>query len=140
LEVLAMAIDIQPRLSTQEEGAHILAAENVKGYDVREVDNNRIGKVDDLIVDESTGRVRFLKVGDGGILGIGRTHRLVPVDVVKGVSGDFVFLDVSRMQFENAPTWRPLADPTYVNDVLQYYGTQPFWKSGYQQPDWTTPD
>ena len=135
-----MAIEIQPRLSTQDDGAHVLAAENVRGYDVRDVDNNHIGKVDDLIVEESSGRVRFLKIGDGGILGIGRTHRLVPVDVVKGVSGDFVFLDVSREQFANAPTWRTLADPTYVNDALDYFGTQPFWKPGYTQPDWTTPD
>jgi sporulation protein YlmC with PRC-barrel domain len=140
LEVLAMAIDIQPRLSTQDDGAHVLAAENVRGYDVRDVDNNRLGRVDDLIVEESSGRVRFMKIGDGGILGIGRTHRLVPVDVVKGVSGDYVFLDASRMQFDSAPTWRPLADPTYVNEVLAYYGVQPFWKPGYEQPDWTTPD
>src|SRR5262245_44299319 len=63
LEVLAMAIEIQPRLSTQDDGAHVLAAENVRGYDVRDVDNNHIGKVDDLIVEESSGRVRFLKIG-----------------------------------------------------------------------------
>jgi sporulation protein YlmC with PRC-barrel domain len=135
-----MAIDIQPRLSTQDEGAAVLAAENVRGYDVREVDNTHVGKVDDLVIEETTGRVRFLKVGEGGFLGIGRTHRLLPVDVVKGVSGDCVYLDVSKMQFENAPTWRTLADPTYVNEVLRYFGTPAFWKPGYQAPDWTTPD
>jgi sporulation protein YlmC with PRC-barrel domain len=135
-----MAIDIQPRLTTQDEGATVLAAENVRGYDVREIDNDRVGRVDDLVVEDSTGRVRFLKVGDGGILGIGRTHRLVPVDVVKGVSGEFVYLNVSGMQFDNAPTWRPLADPTYITEVLRYFGAQPFWKPGYVPPDWTTPD
>jgi len=140
LEVLAVAIEIQPRLTTQDDGAAVLAAENVRGYDVRDVDNQRLGRVDDLIIEESTGRVRFLKIGDGGVLGIGRTHRLVPVDVVKGVSGDYVFLDVSQMQFDNAPTWRPLADPTYTTEVLRYFGTQPFWKPGYVQPDWVTPD
>lgn len=135
-----MAIEVQPRLTTQDEGANVLAAENVRGYDVRGTDNDRLGRVDDLIVEESSGRVRFLKVGDGGILGIGRTHRLVPVDAVKGVSGDYVFLDVSREQYGNAPTWRPLVDPSYVNDVLRYFGAQPFWKPGYQPRDWTTPD
>jgi sporulation protein YlmC with PRC-barrel domain len=135
-----MAIEIQPRLTTQDDGAAVLAAENVRGYEVRDSQNDRVGKVDDLVIEETTGRVRFLKVGDGGFLGIGRTHRLLPVDVVKGVSGDHVYLDVSRMQFDNAPTWRTLADPTYVDEVLRYYGTQPFWKPGYQSPDWTTPD
>jgi sporulation protein YlmC with PRC-barrel domain len=140
MEVLAMAIEMQPRLTTQEEGAHVLAAENVRGYDVRSIDNDHLGRVDDLIVEESTGRVRFLKVGDGGVLGIGRSHRLIPVDVVKGVSGDYVFLDISQMQFDNAPRWRPLADPTYVIEVLRYFGTQAFWRAGYQPVDWTSPD
>lgn len=135
-----MAIEIQPRMVTQDEGAHVLAAENVRGYDVRAIDNQRLGRVDDLIIEESTGRVRFLKIGDGGVLGLGRTHRLVPVDVVKGVSGDYVFLDVSPMQFEDAPKWRPLADPTYVMEVLRYFGAQAFWREGYQPLDWTTPD
>lgn len=140
LEVLAMAIEMQPRLTTQDDGAHVLAAENVRGYDVRSADNDHLGRVDDLIIEESSGRVRLLKVGDGGILGIGRTHRMVPVDVVKGVSGDYVFLDVSDMQFDNAPRWRPLADPTYLTEVLQYFGTEPFWRQGYQPVDWTNPD
>jgi sporulation protein YlmC with PRC-barrel domain len=138
--VLAVSIDIQPRLSTYEGGAAVLAAENVHGYDVRGIDNVRLGRVDDLVVDEATGRVRFLKVGDGGILGIGRTHRLVPVDVVKGVSGEFVFMDASKSQFELAPTWRPLVDPSYIPDVLRYFGTRAFWDAGYTSPDWTSPD
>jgi len=135
-----MAIEMQPRLTTQDDGAHVLAAENVRGYDVRSIDNDRLGRVDDLVVDESAGRVRFLKVGDGGVLGIGRTHRLVPVDVVKGVAGEHVFLDVAQPRYDNAPRWRPLSDPTYVIEVLRYFGTQALWRDGYEPVDWTSPD
>ena len=128
-----------PRLSTLDAGRAVLAAENVRGFEVRDIDNRPLGRVDDLVID-TVGRVRFLKVGDGGILGVGRVHRLVPVDIVKGVAGDCAFLDVTKEQLAFAPAWRPLDDGTYVADVVRYFGCPPFWSPGYEAPDWTTPD
>jgi sporulation protein YlmC with PRC-barrel domain len=129
-----------PRLSTVEAGTTVLAAEDVRNYDVRDLDNKALGRVEDLVIDRDAGRVRFLKVGDGGILGIGRIHRLVPVDIVKGVAGDFVFLDITKETIDGAPRWRPLDDPSSVMEPIRYFGCRPFWSEGYTAPDWTTPD
>ena len=130
----------RPALATVEGGTAVLAAEDVRGHDVRDVDNRSLGRVDDLVIDRDTGRVRFLKLGDGGILGIGRVHRLVPVDIVKGVAGNFVFLDATKDLVDLAPRWQPLDEPSAVTDTLRYFGCQPFWTEGYEAPDWTTPD
>jgi uncharacterized protein YrrD len=129
-----------PRLSTVDAGTTVLAAEDVRGFDVRDLDNKALGRVDDLVIDRDAGRVRFLKVGDGGILGIGRVHRLVPVDIVKGVAGDFVFLNATKETVDGAPRWRPTEDSAAVMDTIRYFGCQPFWSTGYMSPDWTTPD
>ena len=78
----------QPELATLDDGMHVLATENVQGFEVRDIDNHPVGRVDDLVVDREAGRVRFLKVADDGILGLGfgREHRLVPVDVVQDLA------------------------------------------------------
>ena len=126
-------------LASRDPSVTVLPSENVRGYDVRDMDNHSIGTVDDLVADAGTGRVRFLMIGDGGILGIGRTHRLIPVDVVKEVTGTYVFLDRTKDQISGAPTWQPLDDEAYLAGIVRYYGCRPFWASDYRIPDWTNP-
>jgi sporulation protein YlmC with PRC-barrel domain len=131
----------QPELAMLEDGVHVLATENVQGFAVRDTNNDPVGRVDDLVVDREAGRVRFLKVADDGILGLGfgREHRLVPVDVVQDVGGDTVFLKTDRAVVEYAPKFRGLSD-SQVDEVLRYFGCTPFWSSDYRAPEWTSPD
>ena len=132
----------QPELATLDHGMHVLAAENVQGFAVRDIDNHPVGIVDDLVVDREAGRGRFLKVADDGILGLGfgREHRMVPVDVVQDVAGDTVFLKTDPDVVDFAPKWRPLSDGTYVSSIIRYFGCTPFWSSDYRAPEWTSPD
>ena len=132
----------QPELATLDDGMHVLATENVQGFEVRDIDNHPVGRVDDLVVDREAGHVRFLEVVDNGILGLGfgREHRLVPVDMIQGLAGGTVFLKTDRDVVEFAPKWRPLGDGTYVTSILRYFGCTPFWSSDYRTPEWTTRD
>ena len=119
-------------------GAAVLSSEDVRGSDVRDPAAEKIGTVEDLIVDTATGRVRFLRVGTGGLLGFGRTHRLIPVDAVTDVVQGAVFLDRPRERLEDAPVEADrLDDERYIGDLYAFYGFQPFWAADYRQPDWT---
>jgi sporulation protein YlmC with PRC-barrel domain len=118
-------------------GAAVLSSEDVRGSDVRDPAAEKIGTVEDLILDTVTGRVRFLRVGSGGLLGLGKTHRLIPVDAVTDVVQGAVFLDRSRERVEDAPTEHGSLDEDYIRDVYAFFGYQPFWSSEYRQPDWT---
>jgi sporulation protein YlmC with PRC-barrel domain len=131
----------QPQLATIGDGMPVLAAENVRGFAVRDINNQAVGRVDDLVVDGEAGRVRFLEVADNGILGLGfgREHRLVPVDVVQDVAGDTVFLKTTREVVDFAPKWTSLSDGRYVDHVVRHFGCTPFWSSGYRAPEWTNP-
>jgi uncharacterized protein YrrD len=128
-------------LATLGGGMHVLGGENVQGFDVRDIDNHPVGRVDDLIIDREAGRVRFLDVTDNGVfgLGFGREHHFVPVDMVQGVAGDTVFLRIDRDVVGYAPKGTELSG-SHVSSVLRYFGCTPFWSSDYRAPEWTTPD
>ena len=118
-------------------GAAVLSSEDVRGSDVRDPAAEKIGTVEDLILDTATGRVRFLRVGSGGLLGIGRAHRLIPVDAVTDVVQGAVFLDRSRERVEDAPLEHGSLDEAYISDVYAFFGYPPFWAHEYRQPEWT---
>jgi sporulation protein YlmC with PRC-barrel domain len=115
--------------------------EDVRGRRVAARDGQTIGKVDDLIVEPESGRVRLLVVSGGGILGIGKRAWPVPVDVVDDITPEMVFVDVDRTAMDAAPTMaHDVADRAHLADVYSFYGRVPFWVASYSPPDWTIPD
>src|SRR4051794_8928624 len=73
-----------PRLS--ESGYEVAPNEpDVRGWDVVLADREKIGKVDDLIIDPAAGRVRYLEVDlDRKAVGLDRErHVLVPIDTTR---------------------------------------------------------
>lgn len=113
-------------------------ADDVRGRKVFDSGNEHIGKVDDLIVDTSERKVRFLRIGQGGFLGIGEKHFLVPVDAITSVSDDGVHLGSQHQQVSGAPDYDPdlaLEDRnSYWGGVYSYWGYPPFWSGGYVYP------
>jgi len=110
--------------------------EDVRGEMVVDTNNDELGTVDELLIDESEGRVRFLEVGSGGFLGIGEEKRLIPVDAVTSID-DNVHIDKTREQVVGAPNYDPKVaqtSGTYYGDYYGYYGYSPFWNPGYTYP------
>jgi sporulation protein YlmC with PRC-barrel domain len=65
---------------TEKEGGYELAqASELIGKEVRNTQNESLGKVSDLIVSLDSGRVPYAVIAHGGALGIGRTKTAVPV-------------------------------------------------------------
>ncbi|CAN5685914.1 hypothetical protein BH23CHL8_BH23CHL8_23150 [soil metagenome] len=118
-----------------DELATVVASEDVRGFEIRDAANRRIGSVEDLAVDPA-GRVRFLKTGTGGVLGLGRTHRLIPVDIVESVADETVFLKTTSDRVADSPEWESLDEPD-VERVCSFHGCRPPWSDGYVAPDWT---
>jgi sporulation protein YlmC with PRC-barrel domain len=56
--------------------------QNIRGLDVYDNNGEQIGTVEDLYVDQEAQFPRFLNVGAGGFLGIGKKHFLVPFEEV----------------------------------------------------------
>ncbi|WP_129662666.1 PRC-barrel domain-containing protein [Phytoactinopolyspora endophytica] len=111
-------------------------ADDVRGRKVLVRGAQEIGKVDDLVIDPDERRVRFLLVGAGGFLGIGEQKRLIPVDAIESVDDDAVHIGKDQGHVADAPEYDPslIQEPSYYEDLYDYYGYPPFWTPGYVYP------
>ncbi|MCP2317732.1 PRC-barrel domain-containing protein [Nocardia amikacinitolerans] len=111
-------------------------ADDIRGRTVLDPHGDELGEVDGLLVDEAENRVRFLRLASGGLLGFGRTKRLIPVEAITGIDEKTVRIDRAKEQVaDSAPYDPPLLDEhVFYQDLYQHYGVQPFWITGYRYP------
>jgi sporulation protein YlmC with PRC-barrel domain len=70
--------------------------QNLRGLGVYDRDEEKVGTVEDLYVGGEERKVRFLEVGAGGFLGIGKRYFLIPLEAVTDASENRVSIDQSR--------------------------------------------
>lgn len=105
-----------------------LSATSLTGTNVRNAAGDDLGKVEDLMIDTTTGEVSYAVVSFGGFLGIGDKLFAVPLQAMQvDTDHENLILNESRERLENAPgfdkhDW-PLAssDPEWHKDVMSYY-------------------
>ncbi|HEX6979160.1 MAG TPA: PRC-barrel domain-containing protein [Alphaproteobacteria bacterium] len=85
-------------------------ADNLIGMRVSNPQNENIGKVSDLVI-ENDGRVSAVLVSVGGFLGIGDKHVAVPWDQVKvAADGKSAMISMNKGQLEQAPAFKTKED------------------------------
>ncbi|WP_409330534.1 PRC-barrel domain-containing protein [Trujillonella humicola] len=108
------------------------ADSDVRGRRAVDARGEAIGEVDDLLVDDAEGRVRFLQVGTGGLLGLGRQSVLVPVEAVVAIDAETVTITRDREAMAAAPAYDPelAEDPAYYATVYGWWSPTPYWTPG----------
>jgi hypothetical protein len=81
------------------------------------------------MIDDGESKVRFLLVGAGGFLGLGKKTVLIPVDAITKVTPDAVHIDHTREHIAGGPGY----DPEMVDDIGRLASI--YYQSGYR-PDW----
>lgn len=111
-------------------------AADVRGRAVVDSNGEEIGTVDDLLIDDQENKVRFLRIGEGGFLGIGKQHFLIPVDAVAVIEDDRVQINRERGHLRDVPAYDPdlSEQPDYFAGVYGWWGYGPFWGPGYTYP------
>jgi sporulation protein YlmC with PRC-barrel domain len=109
---------------------------DIRGRKVKDAAGEEIGKVDDLLVDAEEQKVRFLEVASGGLLGLGETKSLIPVEAVARISDDEVHISHTLARVAAAPSYDPdLRERKHLSEVYSYYGYgTPYWGLGYVYP------
>jgi sporulation protein YlmC with PRC-barrel domain len=106
--------------------------EDVRGRHVIDSNGEDIGTVDDLLIDNAERKVRFLRVGSGGFLGLGKTTSLIPVDAITRIDAKHVHVDTTRERVAESPPYNPQCmEESYWDHVYQHYGCAPYWASGH---------
>ncbi|WP_016693502.1 PRC-barrel domain-containing protein [Rhodococcus rhodochrous] len=127
-----------PTLIDLDEGEMMLLNphEDIRGRRVYDRDGEQLGDVDGLLVDEAEQKVRFVRLGSGGFLGIGKTKRLVPVDAITRVEDSGVHIDRTKEHVAGSEPYDPTVLPAsdFYQRLYTHYGYPPFWAHGYMYP------
>ncbi|WP_368680528.1 PRC-barrel domain-containing protein (plasmid) [Rhodococcus opacus] len=134
-----MATEIQPTLIDLDDANLKLAnpLDDIRGQKVFDRNGDEIGDIDSLVVDERENTVRFLRIGSGGFLGMGKTKRLVPVDAITRRESGTVHIDRTRGTVADSSPYDPelVHAPEFYAGLYGYYGYVPFWAPEYTHPD-----
>lgn len=112
----------------------VMAASTLEGDKVRNARNEDLGSVDEIMVDIPSGRIAYVVLSFGGVLGIGNKLFAVPWSAftVDEDEKNFI-LNVDKNTLENAPgfdkdNWPDMADPSWGREIYSYYGQSPYWE------------
>src|SRR5512132_430989 len=109
----------------------LIAADKVKGTSVYNQQGDKLGNVDDIMIDKVSGRAIYAIMSFGGFLGMGEKQHPLPWSALTydESKGGFV-VNLDKKQLEAAPTiddedfkWTP----DYGRSVDKYYGAPTYW-------------
>ena len=108
-------------------GATLLSATTLTGDEVCNMQDEKLGKIQDLMLDIGEGQIRYAVLASGGFLGMGDRLFAIPWKALKLDKKNRRFmLDVAVERLKNAPgfdkdQWPNMADATWNSTVESYY-------------------
>jgi sporulation protein YlmC with PRC-barrel domain len=112
---------------------NLINAEKVHGTDVYNTAGEKLGTIEDLVLDKINGCVQYAVLSFGGFLGLGDRHYPLPWSALKYDTRQGGYLvNLSKEQLENAPSIE--ADeqidwtPDYGRRVDSFYNVSRGWQ------------
>ncbi len=112
----------------------LLSASTLNGTPVENLEGEDLGKIEELMVDLTYGRIAYAVLSFGGILGNGDKLFAIPWDALYvDTKKKVIVLDIDRQTLQNAPgvdrdNWPGTDDHNWLVDVYNYYGYRPYWR------------
>ena len=110
-----------------------IRASKVIGSSVFNMTGEKIGKVEDVVLDKTSSNILFAVIGFGGVLGMNEKFHPLPwstLDYEKQKEGYVV--NVTKEQLEAAPSdaidQLTRGDAQMRNDVYEYYKAPRYWQ------------
>ncbi len=109
----------------------ILSASTINGTKVKNLADENIGEIEDLMINPENGRVEYAVLSFGGFLGIGDKYFAIPVEALKFSTKDKkITLDIDKETLKNAPgfdknNWPQQASPEFLRSMYDHYGYEP---------------
>jgi sporulation protein YlmC with PRC-barrel domain len=114
-------------------GLRVIAAAALKGDDVLNTAGDKLGTLDEIILDVPSGRIAYAVLSTGGFLGIGDKLFAIPWRALtRDPENECFILDVSKERLEQAPKfdkdhWPAIADKAWAREVHTYYRARPYY-------------
>jgi hyperosmotically inducible periplasmic protein len=109
-------------------------ASDVIGMTVKNYQDEKLGKVEDLAVDVESGRIVQVILSTGGFIGIGDTLTAVPPGALHhDVAQKVLHLDADKEKLKGAPKfemskWAEYSDSDHLSEVYRHYGEEPAFR------------
>jgi len=109
-------------------------ASDLIGMTVKNYQDEKLGKVEDLAVDVESGRIVQVVLSTGGFLGIGDTLTAVPPGALHhDVANKVLHLDADKEKLQGAPKfemskWAEYSDSNHLSEVYRHYGEEPAFR------------
>jgi hypothetical protein len=112
---------------------NLISADKVEGTAVYNRAGEKLGTVENLMIDKLSGRVGYAVMSFGGFLGMGESRHPLPWDTLKydpGMAGYVVDMDSDMLR--GAPTFEEAQgvnweDRDWNKRLHEYYGVAPYW-------------
>ena len=112
----------------------VLSASTLQTEKVVNTRGEDLGKIEDLMIDLSSGRVAYAVLSFGGFLGMGNKLFAVPFRAMKIDTENHAFvLDVPKDRLKDAPgfdkdNWPDISDKGYRSQIYNFYNVPPDWE------------
>lgn len=129
---------LQPYWVSEGDGStpmdlHIQKASEIIGRPVQNAQGEKLGTIQDMVIDPDRYRVAYVVLTFGGFLGLGDKLFALPADILQMPdTGGFAVLTVDKDRMKAASgfdknNWPDLADPTVASGIYEFYGRRPYW-------------
>lgn len=104
----------------------VISSDKVEGSSVYNVAGEKLGSIDDLMIDKVSGQVRYAVLEFGGFLGMGTDRYPIPWKVLKYSTdkGGYI-VPIDKAKLDNAPKYTensvPVFDNEYGNRINNFY-------------------
>jgi len=106
--------------------SNIISSDKVEGTTVYNIGGEKLGSIDDLMIDKVSGQVRYAVLEFGGFLGMGNDRYPIPWKMLKYSTdrGGYV-VPLDKEKLDKAPKYRddstPVYDEDYGSRINRYY-------------------
>lgn len=125
----------------RESNRRVLSCSTLMGEKIINPAGEKLGTLEDIVVDLESGRIAYGVLSFGGILGIGDKLFAIPWhSLMVDLDNRQIVLDVPKEKLERAPgfdknNWPDMASEEFSTQVHSYYGVEPYRSESYSGHD-----
>lgn len=112
----------------------VLSADSLQGTNVRNREGDDLGKIEEIMLDQSSGKVAYAVLSFGGFMGMGDKLFAIPWKAISlDREDENAILNVQPDVLKNAPGfdkdhWPDFADPKWGESIHAHYNSTPYWE------------
>ena len=120
--------------TTVTEYPRVLSADTLENEKVVNAAGEKLGNIEDYMIDLNNGRIAYCVLSFGGFLGMGDKLFAIPWQAMTlDTENKRFILNIDRERLKNAPgfdkdNWPDTTNPQWGTSIYNYYGVRPYWE------------